>query len=124
MADQNIAFGARPVPGGEQTAFTEGVLNNTETTIELDMGGDVRLSAVAFEAGFAGASITVSAVVPWASGDANSEIVGFTISVEAGKVVKVPFDDAFWAPKLLLTVNAAQTATKKIGFFGWRGKSQ
>jgi hypothetical protein len=47
MADQTIAFESSPVEGGEQTAFTEGVLNNTETTIELDLGGDVRLSAVA-----------------------------------------------------------------------------
>ena len=122
MADLELAFGSSPVEGGEQTAFVEGVLLDTKTTIELDLAGEVRLSAIAFESGFTGATITVSAVVPWASGDANAEIDGFTISVSAGKVVKVPFADYFWAPKLLLTVNAAQTADKKIGFFGWRGE--
>ena len=122
MADINVAFASAPVVDGEQTAFVEGSLGNGETTIELDLAGEVRLAAVAFEAGFEGATITVSAVVPWAAGDANSEIDGLTISVAAGKVVKVDFVDAFYIPKLLLTVNAVQTAAHKIGFFGWRGQ--
>ncbi len=124
MADIEVAFASSPVVEGEQTAFAEGSLGDTETTIELDLAGEVRLAAVAFEAGFEGATITVSAVVPWGDGAANAEVQAFTIAVEAGKVVKVPFDDAFYLPKLLLTVNAAQTSAHKIGFFGWRGQIQ
>ena len=124
MADLEVAFASSPVVEGEQTAFVEGSLGNTETTIELDLAGEVRLAAIAFEAGFEGATITVSAVVPWEAGNANAEVDGLTITVEAGKVVPVPFTDAFWPGKLLLTVNAAQTAAHKIGFFGWRGEIQ
>jgi hypothetical protein len=122
MADLELAFESSPVESGEQTAFVEGVLANTETTVELDLAGEVRLAAVVFEAGFTGATITVSVVVPWTSGDDELLINGLTIPVVAGEIVPVPYLDAFWPPKLLLTVNAAQSADKKIGFFGWRGE--
>lgn len=122
MADIAVAFASSPVVEGEQTAFVEGSLGNGETTIELDLAGEVRLAAIAFEAGFEGASIVVSAVVPWAAGDANQEVVDLPITIVAGKVVKIAFSDAFYLPKILLTVNAAQTSAHKIGFFGWRGQ--
>jgi len=120
MADLEIAFASSPVKHGEQIAFIEGSLGTGETTIELDLDGDVRLAAVAFEAGFAGATMTVKAVVPWASGDLEQIINELTISVVAGEIVKVPYTDFFWPNKILLTVNTGQSTTKKIGFFGWR----
>jgi len=121
MADLEVAFASDPVVEGEQTAFIEGTLPDTKTTIELDLGG-VRLAAIAFESGFAGASMTIKAVVPWEAGDANALIEGLSVTVSAGNVVPVPFSDFFWAGKILLTVNAPQTADKLIGFFGWRGE--
>jgi hypothetical protein len=122
MADLAVAFASSPVEGGEQTAFVEGVLPDTKTTIELDLGGNVRLTAIAFEAGFIGASMTISAVVPWEAGDDNALIDGLSVTIVAGKVVPLPYSDYFWPPKILLTVNTAQTSDKKIGFFGWRGE--
>lgn len=119
MADLTLAFGASPVKTGEQIAFIEGALESGETTIELDLKGNVRLSAIAFEAAFAGATITVKAVVPWASGDLEQLINELTISIAAGEIVSVPYSDFFWPSKILLTVNTGQSTTKKIGFFGW-----
>jgi hypothetical protein len=124
MADLELAFESSPVADGDQLAFIEGVLPDTKTTIELDLAGEVRLAAIAFESGFAGATMTVAAVVPWASGDANHIITGLSITVSAGEAVPVPVSDFFWPRKLLLTVSSAQTADKKIGFFGWRPSLQ
>jgi len=121
MADVAVAFAASPVVAGEQTAFVEGVIGNGESTIELDLGGKVRLSAIAFESGFAGAVMTVKATVPWAAADVEQLVDGFTITVKAGEVVQVPYTDTYYLGKILLTVDTNQTADKKIGFFGWRG---
>lgn len=121
MADLELAFEASPIPGGEQTAFIEGVLATGETTIELDLAGGVRLSGIAFEAGFTGATITVAAVVPWASGEAAQTIAPMEVTIVAGEVVPIAYHTSFYVPKMLLTVNAGQAAGKKIGFFGWRG---
>jgi hypothetical protein len=122
MADVTVAFDPNPVAQGEQTAFTQATVGIGDTTIELDLSGKVRLAAIAFEAGFEGASIVVSAVVPWTGGDANQEVLDLPIAITAGKVVKVAFSDAFYLSKILLTINAAQTAPHVIGFFGWRGR--
>jgi hypothetical protein len=124
MADQTLAFAPSPVVEGEQTAFIETALLSGETTVELDLAGGVRLAAIAFEAGFAGASIVVSVHVPWTASPGDLPINGLTISVAAGEVVPLPFVDAFWPGKVLLTVNTGQSATKKIGFFGWRSQIQ
>lgn len=121
MADVEVAFAASPVVAGEQTAFVEGSVGNGETTIELDLGGKVRLTAVAFESGFAGSLMTVKATIPWDSGDLDQLVDGFTIAVKAGEVVKVPYTDSHYLGKILLTVDTGQSAAKKIGFFGWRG---
>lgn len=124
MADKTLAFAPSPVESGEQTAFVETALLTGETTIELDLAGGVRLAAIAFEAGFTGASITVSVYTPWTASPGFLAINALTITVAAGQIVPLPFVDAFWPGRILLTVNAGQAGTKKIGFFGWRSQIQ
>jgi len=108
---------------GKETVFGEVSVPIGEDTIEVDISGDVRLAAIAFEAGFAGASVTFKTAVPWASADVDQEISGLTLTVQAGKVVTIPFSDMFYVPNLTLVISAVQTAAKKIGLYGWRGES-
>jgi hypothetical protein len=120
MADLELAFASDPVAAGKQTAFVEGSLGIGETTVELDLTGNVRPVAVVFEAGFTGASITVSVTVPWVGGDAAVLIDSLAVTPVAGKVVPLPAANFHWPEKLLFTVNTGQAAAKNIGFFGWR----
>jgi hypothetical protein len=122
MADLELSFNG--VQERDQIAFVEGELGIGETTIEVDTGGEVRLCAVAFGAGFEGASITVKQEVPWSAGAADHTINELTITPVAGEIVALDYADWYWPGKVTFTVNTGQTAAHDIGFFGWRGRVQ
>ncbi len=115
------SLGSYPAPSDQATTFAEVEVGIGEDTIELEIAGDVRLAAIAFEAGFEGASITFKTSVPWDAAAVVQEISGVTLTVQAGKVVPFAFSDAFYIPNLTLVISAVQTAAHKIGFLGWRG---
>lgn len=114
-------LGSYPSPTNQATTFAEVEVGIGEDTIELSIAGDVRLAAIAFEAGFEGASITLKTTVPWAAADVVQEINGVTVTVEAGEVVTIPFSDMFYIPNLTMVISAVQTSAHKIGLYGWRG---